>query len=664
MATALATQDEEQEHQPNLETNAILWLDPTIAYAPEFPQIQRQLRADINYLRVFKHTNECLEYLSSVPKQDQIILIVSGRLGQEIVPQVHNVQQISSIYVYCMDKKKNESWASKYPKIRRLVVSLVELGNIIHEEQLTRQQNRLIESLKIITIPALVLDREQSLADLYSGFIYSHLLIDCLRQTNSAMTDKTDLLSLCQRYYAGNEEELKILEEFNENYRPSRAIWWYTRQSFLYRLLNKALRDQNLELLLLFRFYFHDIERQLMKTKCSAPIRVFSGQLISVKKLEILKRTIGGFISTSSFLWASSKQQVQSYLSQLDYSEEFQRVLFEIEADPHLENIKPFSNLATQSYLPNEERTLFMPGTIFRYISIQIDEEQNWNIRLVLCSESNQQLRRMFNQGDNPHPLTTFGHFCCQSRRFADAERYYLHMLKGLPDDHQDTVLFYNALGTLCKDKGDYDSSLQWFNRALAIQVELLGTDHPDIADSYLSLAENYREKNDPKRAFDFIKKSIDIFQKNFGEEHPKIAACFNQIGNVHRKGENFPEALNAYETAHAIYQKHVPPMDPQLAESYKNLATVHKALNNIDQALDYYHMSLEIYTKTVTSSRFAMGMILRSIADTYEIKGQYEQAQLHYQRAGWSFQTVLPPTDGHLVQIRKDIQRVNDLLR
>ncbi|CAF0880812.1 unnamed protein product [Adineta ricciae] len=628
MATTLATQVDEQEQQPNLETNAILWLDPTIAYAPEFPQIQRQLREVINYLRIFKHTNECLEYLPSVPKQDQIILIVSGRLGQEIVPQVHNMQQISSIYVYCMDKKKNESWASKYPKIRRIVVNLVELGNIIREEQLTWQQNRLIESLKIITIPTLVFDREQPLTDFYSSFIYSHLLIDCLRQTNSAATDKSDLLSLCQRYYAGNEEELKILEEFNENYIPSRALWWYTRQSFLYRLLNKALRDQNLELLLLFRFYFHDIERQLKKTKCSAAIRVFFGQLISIKKLGSLKRTIGGFISTSSFLWASSKQQIQSYLSQLDCPDEFQRVLFEIEADPHLENIKPFSNLATQSYLPHEERTLFMPGTIFRYISMQIDEEQNWNIRLTLCSENNQQLRRMFHQGDNPHPLTSFGHFCWQSRRFADAERYYLHMLKALPDDHQDTVLFYNALGALCKDKGDYDSSLQWFNRALAIQVEFLGTDDPNIADGYLSLAENYREKNDPQQAFDLINKAMDIFQKKFGDEHPKIAACFNQIGHVHRSREKFLEALNAYETAHAIYQKHVPPMDLQLAESYKNLATVHKSLKNIDQALDYYHLSLEIYTKTMHTT----------LKDT--------------------------PTDGYLVQIRDDIQRVNDLLR
>ncbi|UJR32021.1 hypothetical protein I4U23_019490 [Adineta vaga] len=427
MATALLIQADEEK---NLETYSLVWLDATVSYAQEFPRIQQRLRSVINDLKIFKQTNECLQYIHSVLKGDQIVLIVSGRFGQEIVPLIHNLQQIISIYVYCMNKQKNDQWASHYPKIKSLVVNLDELVNTIRDYHTARQRNKLNESLKFIAIPILAVDQEQPSKHLYDSFIFSYLLIDDLRRTNSASTDKIDLLSICQRYYAGNEDELKILEEFDQDYTPSRALWWYTRQSFLYRILNKALRDQNLDLLLLFRFYLHDIERQLEKMKYSNTIHVYSGQLILTQKLERFKKTVGGFILTNAFLSANSKHQVESYLADMNCSDEYQRVLFEIEADPRLENIKPFSNITAQNYFPNEEQILFMPGTIFRFKSIQIDENQLWIIQLVLCSENDHHLRTLFYQEDNSDPKTSFGHVCCRFRGFPEAEKYYLHMVK------------------------------------------------------------------------------------------------------------------------------------------------------------------------------------------------------------------------------------------
>jgi hypothetical protein len=50
------------------------------------------------------------------------------------------------------------------------------------------------------------------------------------------------LVYVLKTYYDCKETDLKVLEEFERDYQPNKAIWWYTRETILYRLLNKGLR--------------------------------------------------------------------------------------------------------------------------------------------------------------------------------------------------------------------------------------------------------------------------------------------------------------------------------------------------------------------------------------------------------------------------------------
>jgi hypothetical protein len=70
------------------------------------------------HLTTFDDDNKCEEYIRSTPKDDRIVLIVSGQLGQKIVPRIHQLRQISSVYVYCINKKQNEQWAQQFSKVR------------------------------------------------------------------------------------------------------------------------------------------------------------------------------------------------------------------------------------------------------------------------------------------------------------------------------------------------------------------------------------------------------------------------------------------------------------------------------------------------------------------------------------------------------------------
>lgn len=98
-------------------SSSILWLDPSANTAEDTRTAQKQLRTIIPHLKTFEDEVEFQQHLRSISINKRLILIVNGRLGKEVVPRIHHMPQISSIYVYCMDKKRNEQWAKDYSKV-------------------------------------------------------------------------------------------------------------------------------------------------------------------------------------------------------------------------------------------------------------------------------------------------------------------------------------------------------------------------------------------------------------------------------------------------------------------------------------------------------------------------------------------------------------------
>ncbi|CAF4064832.1 unnamed protein product, partial [Rotaria sordida] len=106
--------------------SCIIWLDAgvkdrIISYA------EQKLGAIVNHLEKFQDVTQCQKYIEEQSQNDRLVLIVSGRLGREIVPSIHNLQQVMSIYVYCMNRTDNEQWACKHEKVKAVVVQFDEL---------------------------------------------------------------------------------------------------------------------------------------------------------------------------------------------------------------------------------------------------------------------------------------------------------------------------------------------------------------------------------------------------------------------------------------------------------------------------------------------------------------------------------------------------------
>jgi len=115
---ATSSKAEELGKNNNLETFSLIWLDAQVHKIEENRQAQIQLRNIINHLKTFDNENDCQKYILSISPQDRVVLIVSGQLGRAIVPHVHDLRQIISIYIYCMDKHANEQWSKHFTKVQ------------------------------------------------------------------------------------------------------------------------------------------------------------------------------------------------------------------------------------------------------------------------------------------------------------------------------------------------------------------------------------------------------------------------------------------------------------------------------------------------------------------------------------------------------------------
>ena len=104
----------------NLESLSLIWLDAHVDTSRESIQLQTQLRSVINYLKTFQDASECEKYIRSVNEKQQLVLVVSGRFGRDLVPKIHALRQIASIYIYCTSKEANEQWTTHFLKVKDL----------------------------------------------------------------------------------------------------------------------------------------------------------------------------------------------------------------------------------------------------------------------------------------------------------------------------------------------------------------------------------------------------------------------------------------------------------------------------------------------------------------------------------------------------------------
>ncbi|UJR24251.1 hypothetical protein I4U23_027218 [Adineta vaga] len=359
----------------------LIWLDDDKSENNQ--KIEDKLRNTITQFTKFQDTTSCQQYIENLSADNRIAVLINIHLGNELIPLIVNLQQVSFIWIYNTNSKANEHSFDQCGKVKisttkiNYFISIICLNIRIHKQEEDSSPKNLF------TVSA-----GDSTLEVAGEFVFLQTLIDCLQRMKPNKKDIYELMSYLEKKYENNTIMIKRLRTFHDTYSPDKIIKWYTAEPFVYETINTALRQRDIHMMFLWRSFLFDIYHQLHELQSQYPVKVYRGQSISKNELEALKNRIGKLVSLNSF-WSTSLDRLTAngLANALGISNDTVSVLFEIEADPFMVDTKPFANISKRSKHPDEEEILFMFGSIFRVIKVYLDVESKWIIELSLCDD-------------------------------------------------------------------------------------------------------------------------------------------------------------------------------------------------------------------------------------------------------------------------------------
>jgi tetratricopeptide (TPR) repeat protein len=651
-----------------IENYIIIWLDPNLDFSNEKNQeLISQLRSIVNTVKTFADINKCVIFLEQI-KNEKVFLIISDCFATKIASLEEQYTQLNSIYIFCDQKSKYDKIIKAYKKGKGVFTQMKPLCNELKKE--INQLNNDLISISIV--PA---SSTTNLNELDPSFMYFQLLKENLLiiQYNHEM-EKQQLADYCCPLYLRNETETKRIAEFKENYSQKWPIWWYTLESFLYNMLNYALRTIDIETLLKMGFFIQDLHEQIkgLHSKLNfakIPSTIYRGQGMFNADFEKLKQAQGGLLSFNNFLSTSMKESTAEEFARRNLSDENIKkgILFEIEIDPTKSSV-PFTPLKDLSAIPTEEEILFSMSTVFRIGEIKEIDKDLWKVNLSLTSDRDPLLKRLTDHMQNSlgggSGWRRLGQLMIKMGQFDKAMEIYKILLKTVDlDDKAENAFLHNQLGYLLKQKDRLEEAFSHYQEALKINRTYMSDTDPRLSSIYSNIGGILKKLGDANGALKYYELVLKIDLAASKPNSLEIAIDHNNIGSVFDDLGKYPEALKSYEEALNIKETHLPPYHPSLASTYSNIGLIHRNMGDCSTALSFYEKTLQIQEKSLPSEHPSLVVTHGKLATALEDLHQYEKAIKHAQKAvtiaDKAFGSSHPETEKRKIYLNKLQQKI-----
>ncbi|CAF0948433.1 unnamed protein product [Adineta steineri] len=628
MATSESSNEKRQNHRPNevshnKEDIQLIWLDGDMSDSDDYLLTQSMLTEVNSAVRFYSHFDRCLDLIKSI-KDEQIFLIMSGTFAQRILLQSHHYRSLVAIFIFCSDDQHYKPLMQEYNKIIGIFTDQHDLLESIQEKM------NLVEK-QILTF-SLFVQKQKSLKDLSqesASFLLHQMLNYVLRQMSQDKQSKKEMLDMCRDYYKNNKQELKKIEEFQNIYTRDKAIEWYTDECFLYKLLNKALRTEDIELLFTFRFFIIDlcsvIEKENQLLKNNGTLTLYRGTQIRKEEFEKIKENIGKIFSINGFLSTSRNINVSlQFINNNKKLNDFTSVLFEIKANPLLKAVI-FADVGNKSGKEDEEEVLFNINSLFKIVSVCFDSKLTvWKVELNATDEGAEKVEEYLSlpeqQMEEYTPLIHLGRLLLNELgQVGRAGKYFNMLLKSLPQDHPDIAAVYNNIGIVHKRRDELNLALKNLEIAYEIRRKQLPSNHPHIAGSLNNIGLVYKEKGDFNTALDYFQQALRIFENLYPDNNLQKGKAIEIVGRVYREKEEFDMALTYLSRTLEMYKHVLPDQHSEITRCLGTIGYTHEKKGNLDIALDYYQQQLNMEEQCLPFEHSDLLNHLGWIIDTYK---------------------------------------------
>ncbi|CAF0930616.1 unnamed protein product [Adineta steineri] len=679
--------DSRRINMQRMQSVLLIWVDKNIDdNNADRSNTIKQLQRVVNNVNTFTDSEQCVEFIQEITN-NRVCMIISGSFGEHIVPRVHDMSQVDTIFIFCKNEEFHKQWAKKCPKIKGVFTKITPICEALIQAAHQCEQNA--TSISFVA--------SNKISD--PSFMYTQILKEILLTINFEEKHINEYIHYCYDAFVENEYALDNITKLARDYHDKTPIWWYTYQSFLYTMLNRALRLMDADIIVRMGFFINDLHRDIQRLhseqfdghQSSTTFTVYRGQGLSKEDFIELTKTKGGLLSFNNFLSTSRNRNVSlAFAQEAAINPDLVGILFVMSINP-ADSTTPFASITDVSYFHKEDEVLFSMHTIFRIGDIkQMDGNKYlYQVSLTLTNNNDQDLRTL---GDQIRQETfpdqqgcyRLGHLLIKMGQFNKAQEVYEDLLhqaanesdkapiyyqlgcikcnqgeyqealvshgkalvirqQSLPSNHPDLAASHNNIGVVYYRKGDYTKALSNYEKALEIRQQSLLSNHPDLGDSYNNIGTVHHSMGDNSNALIAHDKALEIRRKSLPSNHPDLAASYNNIGVVYYRQGDYTKALYYYEEALAIKQQSLPSNHPDLAASYNNIGNVYHSMGDYSKALLAHGKALEIRQQSVPYNHPSLGASYNNIGNVYHSMGVYPKALSFYKKDLAILQQTLP---------------------
>ncbi|CAF0953761.1 unnamed protein product [Adineta steineri] len=470
--------------------------------------------------------------------------------------------------------------------------------------------------------------------------MYTQLFKQLVLSTNLPVDEKqekAEMLSYCRNYLTqlNNESALTFLERFDREKSDHSAVWWYTYDSFLYRMLNKACRVQDIETMYAVRMFIRELHREIEQLSLSDGSRqstlvLYRGQQLSLSAFKEIQSKSGGLLSINSFFSTSLNREVALMFAGVSDGINTISVVFQIRIPFMDTNVVPFANIdLVGAFGEAEAEYLFSFGSVFRIGDMNACSHSRgglWFIEITLTTESDPELMNLTDYiwSHNLHDridLTSFARLMIDMGEHEKAEEVYATMLERLRCS-EDIGFVYHQLGYIEQIKSNWNFALELYHKALECVPKSERERGHTIVATLFHIAEIYCNQSNWDRSLVYINRALAAIDaqdepiKNVSVDE-QVSNCLHMIGTISLEQYQLDNALEYFERALEIRRRILPPMHPLLATSYNDLGILYHRQKRYEQALSAYETCLEIRRCSLPEGHWALAMIFNNMANT-----------------------------------------------
>lgn len=497
------------------------------------------------------------------------------------------------------------------------------------------------------------------------------------------------MVSLLYEQYEGNPIQCARIAEFLRSYQPSDAIMWYTKEPFIYQILNKALRIQDIDTVFAFRFLIRDIYNQLeneqleylykldeenSESPLDKTLHTYRGQKMYIDEFENFKFSEGKYISINAFFSTSKNKQVSLAFIQTNEDDDPSQVsvLFEVESAIDAPfSTRPFADIHHLSQFDMEEEVLFMIGIVFEITKVYYDDQYDhvWIVKLVLCDERNDELNEIFHvlKQQTMEEITnimSIGNILLDMGRFDKAEVYYQRYLKSLTPDNSSVIAsVYKKLAKIAYIKGDHSSTALYFGTMTEMIIKRNSHLDSSQIEFLRSVCDHFIDTNKPMKFDKVLQYYPEINMNSIAfvqcDDLSKIEDC-KHIGNILRTQKRFDESLAVFQKCLNTEYKFLPNNHPELAKTYEFIGDLYTLKKDYGHALESYQSACEIKSQSLPNAHYETAQLYIKIGDVCNaLLEDYQLALNYYNIALDICLKIFPSTHTSVINLQDAIKEI-----